>query len=541
MGTTVEIGELVGGYIESPPQSGYFLFPESEHYLVAPGLYSPGTLEETTPGLYSVPSRAFASLAYMRGITSNLRSFSVQEDATTIDPSNYSGGAGQVTVEALEAGNSLLALSKQMYLADDDSGIVRTTVRDVSTNDGMLTLTADSVLGLFNAQRTAAPQVGTLRQALSYYMGLVGITNGLRIEGDLATRVVAYPGWVGNMWDNIKQILSAEQIEMTVVLDDVVVRPLRTRVASLRNGTTISRSVNKQSAARQVEVFWFNNTPITNGEVYPVPSEEERPSPQQVEANEITTFTIQMDASLSSVNQPVCVDWVDDRSYANSQGVYSVVGTDGLPVTAAQWRAQGGNLSVAITDDPSIIEVTVKGPSDTRLSPYRIAMSSGNYYNSLHITGTGVAWKKESTILDTGVENTTNSEDIGATVENPFISTYAKALTAGQQTARAYSMTHTINGNVVRDGAQLFGNVAGSRIITPDSNYRINSVTVGPEGTSFEGSEDTTMADFNAVWVGKTMAEFNAFWQGKSQQEFATTPLRGPHGNDTEAPPTILQ
>jgi len=370
------------------------------------------------------------------------------------------------------------------------------------------------------------PQTGTFRQAISYYMGLVGITSSLSIENSIGNRPVAYPGWVGNVWDNLKQILSAEQVEIAVVMDSVFVRHLRTRTATLKRSTTLSRGINKQSVSKMIEVFWYNNRTINNGEVYPVPSEKEAPSPAQVDANGITTFTVQMDASLSSVNQPVCVDWVDDMDYSGTQGVYSVAGSDGKPVTAAQWTAQGGSVVVRITDDPSVLEVTVRGASDTDIAPYKIAMTSGNFYNSLHITGAGVAWSAESTLLRTGATNSVTGQDVGVTVENRYIDTYEKALSAGQQTSKNYSVTHTISGSVQSVDNQIFGNTAGARIRVKDAYYRVNSVTVSPGGTTFDGTEDTTMSDFASVWAGKPATAFSEYWTGKTMLEFATTPLR---------------
>lgn len=528
MGTVVNIGTLVGAYVESPAQSGYYTFDDGVHIETPPGsgLYSVGPLTQSSTGLYDIPKLTFSALGYMRGLTSNLTGFSAQEDATTIDPSNYSGGAGQVTVNALAADNSLLALSKDMFLQNSEAGTIQTIVRDVSESDESLTIVADSPLGLFNSEHVVQPQTGTFRQAVSYYMGLVGMTSDLSIDNSIGNRAVAYPGWVGNVWDHLKQILAAEQVEIAVVLGTVIVRHIRTQTATLKRSTTLSRGINKQSAARRVEIFWYNNRKIANGEVYPVASEEEDPSPAQVDANGTTTFTVQMDASLSSVNQPVCVDWVDDKDYSGTLGVYSVAGSDGKPVTAAQWTAQGGSLTVRMTEDPSVLEVTVRGASNTELAPYRIAMTSGNYYNSLHITGTGVAWKADSTILTTGATNSVTGENIGTTVENPFIDTYAKALRTGQQTSKNYAVTHTVSGSVQSVDDQIFGNTAGARINIKDAYYRINSVTVSPSGTTFDGTEDTTMSDFSAVWSGKTMAEFADEWSGKTMLDFATTPLR---------------
>lgn len=532
MGTTVKIGTLTGQYVETPAQSGFFTFPEDAHTEdpAGSGLFTPGSLVESSEGLFDVPALTFSSFEYIRGGPSNLTSWSVQEDATTIDPSNFNGGAGQVVVNALEGANSLLAMDKQLFLENAQSGTVQTTVREVQISDGSLTLTADSPLGLFNSHHTVMPHIGTLQSAMSYYLGLVGVTASLSVDPSIASRPVTYPGWVGNVWDNIKQILSAEQIEMTCILGSVFVQPLRGSVSSLRRGTSLSKSLNKQQVAEQVEIYWYNNTAINKGEVYPVPSEKEAPSPATVEASATTRFTVQLNASLSSVNQPECIDYVLNKNYSGTDGVYSVIANDNLPVPTAQWLGNGGSLSVRITDDPSVIEVTVVGMrnSGAAQGPFRIAMSSGNAYNSLHITGQGVSWRAESTVLYTGATGVVTGEKVGVTVENRFISSYNQALNAGQNTAKAYARTHTSSGDVVSFDNQVFGTAVGSVIKTPDANYRIDSIDVSENGTNFSATEDTTMSDFAAAWAGLPPEAFANYWTNKSALDFATTPLRTP-------------
>lgn len=531
MGTTVKIGTLDGQYIETPAQSGYYTFPADVH-LESPagsGLYTVGPLNESATGLYDIPALTFSSLEYLRGGPSNIVNWTVQEDATTIDPSNYNGGAGQVTVEALEGANSLLSLNKELFLEDSSAGTIQTTVRDVQTSDGTLTITADSPLGLFNSYHVVQPHIGTLRTAFAYYLGVVGITSNLSVTASIANRAVTYPGWVGNVWDNVKQILSAEQIEIASVLGTIMVRPIRSREATLSRATSLGRSINKQSVSEQIEVHWYNNQQIIRGEVYPIPGTPlEDISPATVESGRETKFTVEMNASLSSVQQPVAIDFVENRPYPNTDGVYSVVADDGLPVPAAQWTANGGRLSVRITEDPSVLEVTVVGmrASGVVKGPFRIAMSSGNFYNSLHITGSGVAWNDQKTVLYTGATHAVTGEQIGTTVENRFIRTYAQALNAGQITSKAYARNHEASGNVVSFDSQIFGDTPGARIRTPDANYRVDSITATRTGTSFTASEDTTMEDFSAVWEGLPAEAFANYWSGKTALEFSTTPLR---------------
>lgn len=519
-------------------------------------------------------------LQVVAGGGSNLKSYSVQEDSTPLDPGSSFGGVGQITINANTAADSMLLIG-EVVLNDGARGRTTGTVRDVNDSNGDLTVTADSILGLFNSDHIIQPYIGTLSGAINYYCDVVGIQNNVTVEAAVADRPVVYPGWNGNVWVHIKQLLAKEQVEMALVYNRVVVRVPRNITANTERTTTFGRNVNNRSAAKKVEIYYYNHQDVTQAEVYPLTTEE--PTIYQVDANEEVVFTQQLNASLISINQPVAVDFVRNSSYSGSSGVYSVTGNDGLPITALQWTAQGGSVRVKIMDDPSVIEITIRGASMTDYAPYRIAMSSGasNLYNSLHLTGRGVAWDKKLITIPTGASSAVTGEDVGITVDNPFISTRAQAYSLGAITAASYSgINYTISGtsydinryDASRDliqatvsdfdaetGAgtlvsgfdttwqsqtvaefdaywqakvdnlwenQLFGNAAGARVLTPDANFRIDSATTTESSVQFTASLDTLVSDFDPIWPGATVADFDAQFAGKLVKDFAIIPLR---------------
>lgn len=565
----------------------------SNSYIEGPtGLYTPPTfLVETLPGLYVVSPYLVEGPLGLYTIPAtylivdqhrndNLISFSVQEDATPIDPSSSFGGVGQITATLDDFTDSHLLLG-EIILGSGDRGKTSGTIRNLSSRDGILTITADSVLGLFNANHTAMPQNTTLGAAIQYYCDLVGIPNDVLVDASLTSRSVIYPGWIGNAWTFLKQLLIKEQIELALVYDRIYVRPLHGLVVTLDRTTSQSWSANNQTAAKKIEIYYYNHTYGTQSEVYPLITEDA--TIYQVDAGQTITFTQQLNASLSSVNQPTCVDFVNDTTYAGTNGVYAVSGNDGLPITAAQWVAQGGSLSVKVTDDPSIIEVTITGSSMPDYAPYRIAMSSGssNFYNALHITGTGVTWDKKLITIPTGAPSAITSQDVGVTIDNPYVSTLAQAYTLGMRAAASYSgTTQTLSGsatdiNQAGAGAalvqptfadfntatvagstfadfnalwsgktftdfntyweatvadlwanQAYGNAPGARVLEPDVNYRVTSVTTTESSVQFTADSDTIMSDFNSVWNGLTFSDFNTQFAGKKMKDFDMTPLR---------------
>ena len=533
---------------------------------------------------------------YFIGLDSNQSEYSVQEDATTIDASNYNGGFGQITFSAVRTNDSKFALNKVMRLEDAVQGKVTGTIRDVATSDRNVTFTADSIIGLFNSHQEVPPYSGTLMGLIQYYMDIVEIPNGLEIPGTtlidgyeepLGNRPVAVLGFSGNMWDQIKRILVAQRLEMALVFDKIVVRNLRVNTATMDRATTLGEQVNAQTLAKLIEINYYNlrEMPGFSQEFYPVPSQGE-PNIYQVNAGEVREFSVPLDGSMYLVNEPVMLDFVENRSYEGTNGVYSIVGNDDIPIQPAQWNAMGGWLQTALSPDGSTLTIRIKGMTDTNLQPYRVAMSSGggNYYNSLHITGEGITSDVKTLTLHTGAPPHSTGEDVGITIDNPNISTLAEAYTAGAVAAGTYAgPNYTLSGTVTslnRYDAdqslatatmldfnqwwsdtghpssmaqfniewspdlmadwneyweqfiansfvnQAFGQASGARIIGDDSNFRITSTTITPAGVQFTATEDTLIQDFNLVWSGATMEDFNNQQVAATQGEFALAPLR---------------
>lgn len=460
---------------------------------------------------------------------SNIENFTVAEDATPKDPGSTSGGIGQVTATMGDWEDSLLLMDDDIVVEDATNGKMLGTVRSLDSDGVTVALVADSELGKFNVERTAQPFQGKLSALVQYYADLADIHSLIAFNAPDIDVVV--PGFIGNLWDHMKWLMAAHQIELGVVDTTIEVRPLRRYVADLGTLTGPLRyAVNTQTAARAVEVNFYNHKWVVDGEVFPLLTEE--PTIQQVDARETTTWEVRLNASLESVNQPVHVYTVGPGSQAGTKGVYTVVGNDDLPITPAQWAAEGGKVEVRITEDPSVIEVIVTGARNDYLAPFRIAMSAGgDDYNSLHITGTGVVWDVRTALIHTGADPNVVSEEIGTTVDNIFLSTRSQAYRAGQHTAAAYSgLTQTLSGAATSiglpDDEQPYGNTAGARIITGDIVTRIDTATYDPAGISFSSTVDTTLADFDEVWAGKTMAEFNEAFFNNSLKDFSLRPLR---------------
>jgi len=505
-------------------------------------------------------------------------SYTVSEDATPLDPGSMEGGYGEIRLEGLAYPDDILLKGKEVRFVDTVRGRTSGQIVELSSADELLTVTADSILGLLNSWHDVPPVDGNFNDLVSTWFDVVGIDLPIQFEDGLATEPVAVPGSVDNLWDNMKMFLSAHQIEMSLVGETIIFRRPHKFEAftekTIRRGWTMGGG----DSARKVEVTYYTNTPFYNEEYYPARLNEEE-TIMQVNAFEEVEYVIQTMASvfeLPTEDIPV-VDYVPNAPVSSSQ--YSVVGNDDLPVPAAQWIDGGGSLRLEKhPTDPLSIVVKLRGAGISHLGPFRIAMSSGasNYYNSLRLVGSGVAVSPEVIEIHTGASQNSTGTDIGITVENPFISSLTQAYNAGIRTAGAYSgqlvsiegealdinrrhisgsavtldtVSEYLSGTIDSFNAefsgqsldeaseffltlgeefavQAFGNATGARVYYHDAYYRIGQAHFAPGTMDYTATIDTLVADFNEVWEGETLNNFSAEWGDKMLQDLSVMPLR---------------
>lgn len=521
------------------------------------------------------------------GFSSNLESYSVQEDSTPASPADSSGGTGTVSVSVTEdpsSNGTILLLNDQMTLEDSAKGTTSGAINSVGADNGSATFSGDSRLGVLNATRYVPAFKGTLDDALTAILALGEITSGIVIDPTVASIPVAVRGGQYQLWKLLGELCAAHQLEISLVSNNVVARPLRTRIASLDRVVSEGWRVQNAELAQFVDVNYYNYVEITNSLVYPYGGWNPDVRVLSVDAGKTVTVNIPVDevsVSLTDLQQPTVQDTVA-RDYVGPTSVYSVAGGDGLPIPAAQWTDRGGSLSVAIGADGQSIDVTLTGASDVELGPYSIAVSSGpgDYYSTLRLIGSGLAFTRETLRVPTGAPAEKTAQEVGPTVDNPWIDTrldaYAAALRAGGQFA-APTQTFTFDATLINrssdDGSyvyptfedfadqfagdafadfnsawsgqtfdqfrqymflqvqdnfenQVFGNVSGARVRYRDAWYRIRSAGVTQDGIQGASAErDTLISDFNAEFDGVTFADWNSIFDGMKFEDYALIPL----------------
>lgn len=354
------------------------------------------------------------------------------------------------------------------------------------------------------------------------YPGFVG--NGLTAIAQLARTVTNAPLFVRDDPDNRSLVLDYPATNPRPTADRHTTVP--------KNIGNMTVTVERGEPARNIEVIWYEGGYGDDIEVIP-----EDADIISVGSGETVEVDIETDSWLKNVNQPVCVDWVesDKNYYTGTNGVYAVAGSDNLPITAAEWVANGGLVTVEISkEDPRTLHVTVRGmvsSGSTHTSPYRIAMVNtiGGDYPALRVTADAVKAVPHTLTLPTGVDETITKTDVGFTVDSPFIQSLDQAYRVGVPLARKYS------------GVVLSLSGSGEKI-TPLQvldhewmRYVVRDIS-GDENTSvsFDAELWTSMSEFQVAFprATYTMQDFQNVWprseytMGQFMLEMLRNPLK---------------
>ena len=494
-------------------------------------------------------------------------SFSYSEDATPLDPTSMVSGSSQITISAIEETsdaslvNTKLMINNTVSLQDDDYGTVQFDVKKVSTNAaGIATITGDSTQAKLNVIKTANAYTGTLSGAITYYCGLCGVTP--TIDAALTSRTVNFIGWTGNVWDYLKMLCSVmtynttdkSAIEMYFTGTSVGFRPALVNSINIDQYLSdINQSVETFDAAQSIDVYSYNTQYKSNAIVYDLSYYDPNSSnakkaflssfsdSMQVNAGETIIKRFTIDASLTSVKQPDCVASISPFPYdpsTSGNGQYIVVGSDNLPIQPTQWTAQGGSLTVSLTENPNEIQITITAPPQTSLlkndgsglgyAPYRVGVATsgdGYDYPAIYIVGTGVFYKKTKKTFPTGASSTETSKTSATEIDNIFITDNFTLANAGLSAAQA-SCSPLIKVNGSSASGFTIGSTIGKYFSKNSNNFRIDSISFSESGIGWSASDSATFSQFNSINSGKTFATFDSMiTTSASFNEFTVIPL----------------
>jgi hypothetical protein len=505
----------------------------------------------------------------------NVGEYSVVEDATPLDPSDSSGGFGQINLTVPESGDTRGLMGQPLVLTDGALGETTGTIRNIGGNGLSARLVANSRLANLAVERTIQPFVGTLTDCLEYHFSLCGITTGLVIDPVFDAITVQVPGGRENVHDRIRQMAAAYDFEVSLVSNNVVVRKPRERLAINYRNAEVSWEMSQDQFAQTVSGYYYNTYSGTHI-AYPLHGDSTASADLevfQVDAD----YEIQLDASLSSFEQPVPSTGQDYLSDDLSR--YAISTMEGDTILPYTWQKYGGLLEVTLSEDTRSLSVRVRGARIPSLAPFRIAYrdSTGAFRSAIRIRGTGVFWIREKMTLTIHDNPDLAPDEVGADVDVQFMETkdqlYHRLLRTAERygtdmqtisvrtgginrlgesgsaryatigdVAAAYPGAATIGdlhaalGPTIGDWNetmlalvsseftnQAFGNVAGARVRHDHSYYRIKTATITANEISYSAERDNTIAD--VYHYGETIAQWNARWAGKTIRDVNIAPL----------------
>lgn len=353
-----------------------------------------------------------------------------------------------------------ILIDKRVRIADPRKGFTLGVINGASESrdGGTIQLSGVSRMGSLNVYGIQAqPFTGTLREAFTYYLGLADLTTDVFVDDAIGNRPVVFPGWSGELWYYLKLMAAAQDCDISLVSGVILLRSIRSRIAASDRDTTRAISTGSGTLAQAVEIYQYNNRDIVNELVYPPGGWNPNVEVLTVNAGEVTEYTLELSASVSSIQAPEMVTFVSQAHNASS--VYTIVADDGLSVSPELWRSHGGSFEISIADDTSHLIVKLTGATNvpttqgTAAQNFSVALGSdttGNRYSTLRVVGTGVAFNKVKKRVRTGVPASKTATEVGVTIDNPFISTTNDLYRAGTRAAKQYAgVAMTLSGNVI--------------------------------------------------------------------------------------------
>lgn len=374
-------------------------------------------------------------------------SYSIRESSSPLAGNDSSGAVGTIDIDVSHQSESHLLLGKPVTFEDSRFGSTLGTITSVSSSGGVDSISATNRLGDLMIEVQVQPVNDTLANAFEYYLSLANIDTGIVVDPAISSRAVTFRGWYGNLWLGMKQMALALDCDLTLVSNNIVLRPIR-RFNAVR-GRDLDRSftASGEQLALKQEVLWYENEYRSNYAVWPVTEDWESVEILSVSAGETVVRNLPLESSVTSIEEPIAMNYPGFSPGNMTVSGYTVVGDDNIHITPAQWTAFGGSLSVEINPDTESLSVTIVGAkgmvqiNGDPMRTFRIGLSSGdgNVYPALTIVGNGVHFKQNSLILNTGVPAWKTGQEFAPTIDNRFLNNLNDAYRTGTRGARRYA------------------------------------------------------------------------------------------------------
>jgi hypothetical protein len=329
----------------------------------------------------------------------------------------------------------------------------------------------------------------TLSSAIQTYMEACDPTlNGwtLDYQGS-ADPEVAFPGWAGNVWANLKElfpIYAVEEVEdhdtQTFIIRDI--GSATTTFTNIEPATT--RPVNL-TGGRVVDVV-YQQPRAGGGVVWDAETENVTLS---IATGARETRILSTDNHPAELAQPVPTDTLPIQP-----GQYYVVDSAGAAVPADTWINYGGNITLTVGASPGTISATIQGPGSNPsgfTGPYSFATGTDpGDTPALSIVGNG-------TFTNPTLFRRAGSQ--GQPFNSPFMDTVERVCARGHFTSL---QDPNVVVNFIVPTAELppVGQAGGVIFPYEDSRYRIIEVQRGDLKSQITAERWVTIEEIDDVW-----------------------------------------
>ena len=251
--------------------------------------------------------------------------------------------------------------------------------------------------------------------------------------------------------------------------------------------------------------YAINWTSITGAEYYVVTITPSGGTPSVFTQTETTRpygflFTKSYTVSVKAVTNSAIVGGVPGSYNEAVCPVNISIATGSDPDRASGGGGTGGGGSTVsgtgpdnTVAQPSLPSVPRTGSTDPNLAPstltfasYKVGIDIGvddTEYPAFYLVGTGVFYNKVQSTLSTGLTSADTTNVVGATIDNPFITTSSDQTAKGALAVDRFKYPRVTMSQAV-DSPRTFGTLPGSTQEIDGETFRIESVSYTPSSVS---------------------------------------------------------
>lgn len=353
----------------------------------------------------------------------------------------------------------------------------------------------------------------------------------------------AVPGYRGNVWEMLKKLLVAYRLEMTLGDNGIYIysrgdiNPIQSSNTAPFRPSAITTTESARETVKELEISinkWQNSF---GGFGATGPMELWRAdSVYTIEKGEVQEHIIETEAIIVEARELTPVSGVP-VPYTWNYGSYVITGADGYIVDPQWWLDNGGSITVALTESPNQLKITITAPSVvTPRAPYRVSEGVADR-PALYVFGLGT--KLLSTRKVRVLTGATNGSTTPLEYDNPFITTDLAAYDIAADMGGSYSNPkvtktftepYSINPDtdeVVRPAVLQEGNGTGEGAVFyhEGSNFKVTSLTINPKGYTVNTAEKFNSIKFlNLDFANKTIDDWNTYHAGKTVKDINLAP-----------------